>query len=442
MTEDTRVEAAVTGVNQAFREYAGIYEEINRDFLEQVSLSGLELEAEDESPEAIQKKHRLADAGALIRNEGKSVYANRISPACLACREGVGSATFFVSLRCNRDCYFCFNPNQEHYTYYREHQRDLIVELDKIKDSGEKVSHLALTGGEPLLHPEESLAFFEHARSTFPDSHTRLYTSGDLITPELLERLKQAGLDEIRFSIRLHDSEHGRQTTLRRIAVARDFIRDVMVEMPVVPGELGTMRDLLVELDELGIFGINLLEFCFPFRNADVYRRKGYRIKNPPYQVPYNYWYAGGLPIAGSERDCLELVEFALQRKLKMGVHYCSLENKHTGQIYQQNHGRKLSPRHYFSERDFFIKSAKVFGEDRAKVLRKFRDDGGAAYFVDTELDLLEFHVSQIPKLAGLDVTVAICSHIWEQRPGGDVLRELRVEQVRPEMFDRALEGI
>jgi hypothetical protein len=202
------------------------------------------------------------------------------------------------------------------------------------------------------------------------------------------------------------------------------------------------MRQLLVDLDNLGIFGINLLEFCFPFRNPEIYMQKGYRIKNPPYQTPYNYWYAGGLPIAGSERDCLELVAFALERGLDLGVHYCSLENKHTGQVYQQNHGRRLSPRHHFSEQDFFIKSAKVFGEDRGTVLKFFKDEGIDSYLVDTDLDLLEFHVSQIPKLSGLDVSVAICSHVWEHRPEGDVLRELKVERIEPEQFDRVLDGL
>jgi len=44
-----------------------------------------------------------------------------------------------------------------------------------------------------------------------------------------------------------------------------------MVEMPVIPGSLEEMKDLLKKLDSLGIFGINLLEFCFPLNNAQVF---------------------------------------------------------------------------------------------------------------------------------------------------------------------------
>ena len=46
--------------------------------------------------------------------------------------------------------------------------------------------------------------------------------------------------------------------------------------------------------------------------------------------------------IAGSEAVCLDLIDFALESRLNLGVHYCSLENKHSGQIYQQNSNHAL----------------------------------------------------------------------------------------------------
>ena len=47
--------------------------------------------------------------------------------------------------------------------------------------------------------------------------------------------------------------------------------------------------------------------------------------KNPPFEVLYDYGYAGGLAVAGSEQACLELVLFALEKGLSLGVHYLSL---------------------------------------------------------------------------------------------------------------------
>jgi pyruvate formate-lyase activating enzyme-like uncharacterized protein len=421
--------------NPKLSAYASIYLKIQEQFLEQVKQTGIELDTEDDRDRTKSLFTQLRRKGVLFRNDDKSLVLNHISPACEACRIGVGSATFFISLQCNRDCYFCFNPNQEHYNYYRHNQRDCLAELDQIGAQGHEVRFIALTGGEPLLHKDETVAFFRHAKGIFPRVHTRLYTSGDFIDEKTLQQLKD-GLDEIRFSIRLHDRQEGMQSSLERIAKAKIFIPSVMVEMPILPDAYETMKDLLLELDWIGIAGINLLEFCFPFRNAKTFRNKGYKIRIPPYRVLYNYWYAGGLPIAGSEVTCLRLLEFALAQKLHMGIHYCSLENKHSGQIYQQNFGKKVSPRYLFSEKDFFFKSAKVFGEDIPQVLDRLNRLGTHDYFLDTQHEYLEFHVSHIPLLIGLDTEVGISSAVMETRQDGEYLRELKVDLTYPRQFD------
>ena len=404
--------------------------------MKQIEGTGLEISLEDHHDHVEALLTRLHQKGAILRNDDKSIYINRISPACVACREGVGSATFFISLQCNRDCYYCFNPNQENYEYFTQHKRNLIRELDQIHANGQGIHHLALTGGEPLLHLQEAIDFFRHAKESFPDAHSRLYTCGDFIDDESLYALKEAGLDEIRFSIRLHDRLESQQETLDRIALSMEHIPSVMVEMPVLPDSFDRMKEILIQLDKIGISSINLLEFCFPFRNPKTFHNKGYQIKNPPYRILYNYWYAGGLPIAGSELVCLQLMEFAIDEGLEIGVHYCSLENKHTGQIYQQNFGKKVPDRYHFSEKDFFFKSAKVFGEDIPKVLEQFRNSGQHSTFIDTDHDYLEFHPSKIEILRDLGIEVGISYFVLETREEDEVMRELKVDLVHPEQFD------
>jgi pyruvate formate-lyase activating enzyme-like uncharacterized protein len=409
--------------------------QIYQDFMDQVHAMGLEMEAEDSTESAAQKMETLRKKGAVTRNHKKSIYTNRISPSCVACQTGIGSATFFVSLKCHRDCFYCFNPNQEEYEYYREHTRDTLTELDEMRQTNLRMEHLALTGGEPLLYKDETVSFFEHARKLYPNSHTRLYTSGDHIDREILESLKRSGLKEIRFSIRMHDLAKGQRYTYDRIALAREYIPNVMVEMPVLPDTLDEMKDVLRELDSLGIFGINLLEFCFPLNNVDAYREKGYKIKARPFRVLYDYWYAGGLPIAGSETVCLELMEFALEAKLKLGVHYCSLENKHTGQMYKQNSGHHLPRRIYFSQRDYFLKTAKVFGEDVPAVRQAFEKLGYNDFVFSEQHNSLEFHVNRISSLKKLNVCVGISSQVIETRENEQFLRELKVDTTTPQTF-------
>ena len=121
---------------------------------------------------------------------------------------------------------------------------------------------------------------------------------------------------------------------------------------------------------------MNLLEFGFPLCNAEAFAQRGLKLRQNPYPILYNYWYAGGLPIAGSEAECLELMRFAFERGLRLGVHYCSLDNKNTGQIYQQNKGflldKAFAAAHgwlHFDEGDYFLKCVKAVGDDASLVL-------------------------------------------------------------------------
>jgi uncharacterized protein len=421
--------------NPALREYANIYVQIYQDFMEQVRGMGLEIETDDTSAAVAQKMADLRKKGAVVRNSDKSVYVNRISPSCVACQTGIGSSTFFISLKCHRDCFYCFNPNQENYEYYREHTRDTVAELNELRKANPRMGHLALTGGEPLLYKDETYRFFEHARDVYSGAHTRLYTSGDHIDLATLESLRRSGLKEIRFSIRMHDLTKGHRRTLENIALSREYIPNVMVEMPILPDTLEAMRDVLIELDRLGIFGINLLEFCFPLNNIGKYCERGYRIKARPFRVLYDYWYAGGLPIAGSEMACLDLMDFALDAGLNLGMHYCSLENKHTGQIHQQNSLINLPKRMYFSQKDYFLKTAKVFGEDIPAVKQVFDKAGYREYVINDGQKSLEFHVSQISALKKMDIDVGISTSVIEMRDNEPVLRELKVDVTTPQTF-------
>jgi pyruvate formate-lyase activating enzyme-like uncharacterized protein len=403
--------------------------------MDQVRQTGLEIDSASEAGQFEARVAALQKKGAQARNASKSIYVKRISSACQACKTGVESATFFISLKCHRDCFYCFNPNQEDYQYYREHTRDTVAELQALRASGERMRYLALTGGEPLLQKEETVRFFQEARQSFPGVYTRLYTCGDHVDRQTLQALKDSAMNEIRFSIRMQDLARGQRHTFEQIALAREYIPHVMVEMPVLPDTLEEMKPVLTELDRLEIFGINLLEFCFPYNNAEIFCERGYKIKARPYRVLYNYLYGGGLPVAGSEAVCLDLVEFALDAGLNLGVHYCSLENKHTGQIYQQNAFRPLPKTMFFSQTDYFLKSAKVFGADIAPVRSFFEKTGYKNSEVNEAHNYLEFHVSQISALKKLDIEIGLSSNVFETRDGDRYVRELKVDCTTPQTF-------
>ena len=422
--------------NSRLADYATIYLRIFDDFMKQVAASGIEVDEQDYSEETAILIENLHQNGAIRRNIDRSIYINAISPACIACQKGVGSATFFTSLQCHRDCYYCFNPNQVDYDYFQKHKRNPAQELAQAHTAGKQVDYLALTGGEPLLHKTETAVFFQTATDAFPQAHTRLYTTGDHANEATLQQLKATGLQEIRFSIRMRDLAKGHHLTFERIALAKQYIPTVMVEMPVLPGTLPEMKAVLLELERLQIHSINLLEFCYPFTNSSAFNERGFKVKQRPFHILNNYWYAGGVPISKSELVCLDLMAFAIEQNLTIGVHYCSLENKLTGQNYQGNYGRSLPKTAYFSDKDYLLKSAKVFGRDVSKVLAVFNRTGYRDYQRNRQHRYLEFHVDQIQHLADLNIDIGISTSTLEMRQNELVVRELKVDLTRPQWFD------
>ena len=442
MVEDVTPDNYHITPNAAFRRNAKRYAEIQLDFKEAVDAFGLEWEPCEEAfthGDLVRRATRLESLGATVSNYGKSIHHGWISPSCITCRKGVGTETLLSSTQCTRSCYFCFNKNQEDYDYFRSHVNDMAAILHDRFDAGVRHTDIGVTGGEPLLHREETLALFRCARELEPNAYTRLYTTGSGLTEDYARELADTGLKELRFSVKLDEPAQAIEETLERMEMCINLFPAVMVEMPVMPDQVQEMKALLVRLDKIGCTGINLLELCFPFHNAAEFAKRGYRLKAHPYRVLYDYWYSGGLPIAGSEQACLDVMEWAIDRKLSLGLHYCSLENKLTGQVYQQNRFIPLDhPRHEMSPRDHFLKSAKVFGADRVIASRILREAGITALARNRQASSLEFPLSAVPLLAekAPDMPVAVSIAIAEMRGNQPVLRELALQTTTPAAFD------
>lgn len=425
--------------NQDFSDYAQLYIDIEENFKSQISTFGVDFapyeksKKEDEQAFFLDKLEGMQDKGLNIANDFKSFSLNWISPACVTCRKGIGTETFFISTQCPRNCFFCFNPNQEDYEYYLDHTKDAAAELKARHKQGIRYVDLALTGGEPLMHKKETLAFFACAQELYPDAYTRLYTSGAFLDEDFLSKLHDVKLDEIRFSVKTDDPPEVMSSTLEKIELSKKYIEAVMVEMPVMPDELDQMKSLLAELDRIGIRGINLLELCFPLEHPEEFARRGYQIKETPYRVLYDYTYAGSMPIAGSEEVCLELITYAAEENLELGIHYCSLENKFTGQVYQQNiRFKDAYPLCAMSEKDYFLKSGKAFGND-ARIIREFFDNKDIdEYRYDKHYELIEFRLEHIDSIVQEypDIALGVSYYIVEMRNNNPALREVRIDLV------------
>lgn len=407
-------------------EYAASFKEAEADFERSVEERGLPFEAAETSPRS--ERGRVAAAcGCHCENGGFSLWRKWISPACLACRTGERTGSLFVDLRCTKDCYFCFNANQPHYEHFRRHGRDIALELEQAHAAGARYDCLAVTGGEPLLNLPAVVAFLKRAGELYPEAHTRLYTNGDLVDADALAQLAAAGLREIRFSVKPADFDDSQEDVLQAMELAVAAIPDVLVEMPVIPGTREFMEGLMLRADAMGVRCINLLEFCFPLHNAGEFARRGFKLRKRPRKYTYDYWYSGGVPVAGSEADALALMEFAAERGLAMGVHYCSADNRNSAQVHAQNRPfsgdadmREALPWMDLAD-DNFIKCAKAFGDDAERVLSWLDAHPNVPRHVDESVPSVAFPRARIDAVRAAlpGVELGECAYIIEEGAKG-----------------------
>ena len=377
-----------------------------------------------------QLRQELAKRQATFRNAGASISCGWLSKACVECTGVNGSETFSTTFKCHRNCYFCFNFNLADYDKYVQCGCPWEQELAAAHEAtGGKLAVIGLTGGEPLLNLDDSIAFLKRAGELFPNAHKRMYTSGDLLTPDGAKRLAQAGLDEIRFSIKQDDPCQLRETVLDNMKMAASYIKDVVVEMPIVPDTKEVMKDWMRRFAQNGIKGMNLLEFCFPFHSWEEFDKRGFALKNPPFDEMFDYGYSGGLAVAGSEELALELMVWALDEGLGFGLHYCSLENKHRSEIRQMNEpARNVHPIFEFDESDFFVKTAKVFGAQRDAARQILLDAQVQDVVEDDDDDTIAFAPRYASLFDGTDISPMIAFNVLDRDEQGRFLREVALK--------------
>lgn len=297
---------------------------------------------------------RLKGLGVRTRNYGRSLYLNRISRGCLACPHGYRHGIMVdVALRCNRKCFFCVSGDDKwRGTDYSHMERDM---RDTYRDGTRRI--FSIGNSEPLLEPERVYACLNLANElTKNRCYSYLYTNGDLLTEDIAKRMKEYGLDEIRISIKPGEWD------LRAHVIAKKYIPNVMVEIPALPGDEDNLRKLLVELNRLDIFGINLCQLIGTRANKANLKERGYRIESDEYKPYYKSSALYEIPIFGSEETAFNVLEFAVREKIKIGVHYCSLENFRSVEINRRIHqARGVKRRHEIVTKDGLLKKLAVY---------------------------------------------------------------------------------
>ncbi|WP_461866236.1 radical SAM protein, partial [Thermococcus sp.] len=137
---------------------------------------------------------------AVRKTDYFSYAVGELPKGCRLCVRGEKLVLFTTGV-CPRSCFYCpLSPwRREDVVYANERPvksfDDILKEALLMEAKGAGV-----TGGDPLARLDRTTEYIRVLKEAFgEDFHVHLYTTGALATKKNLEKLYDAGLDEIRF---------------------------------------------------------------------------------------------------------------------------------------------------------------------------------------------------------------------------------------------------
>ncbi len=251
------------------------------------------------------------DRHACFGYAGTKVDCNGLSPGCRRCGDGDWSC-LFVNGRCNGRCFYCPTAQDD--------DGPPVTNGMAFANPEEYASYVAalgfggvsISGGEPLLTPDLTLSYLSAVRKRCGDDvHLWLYTNGTMLTADLCGRLRDAGLDEIRFDL------GAVRYNLKKLRLAVGCIKAVTVEIPAVPEDEELLKLKMSEMAEAGVNHLNLHQMRLTPYNFGPLTERG-----------YTFLHGEKVTVLESELCALRLVRFGLEQGIPLPVNYCSFPYK------------------------------------------------------------------------------------------------------------------
>lgn len=235
-----------------------------------------------------------------------SARSGPLADGCKYCMRG-SKMVLFITGKCKTNCYYCpisFEKKGEDAIYANELR---ISSINEILNEAESMDAegTGITGGDPLFDVSRTVAVIKLLKDFFGKSHhIHLYTS--TIDSEKVNKLVNAGLDEIRFHPPVHQWEKVNCSTLEEIVKMNV---DVGIEVPALPDHEKELSTLLSYASEIDVKFINLNELEFSESNWDMMSSHNYDIKNETSAAVNN-----------SEETALRM----MKKHSDISIHYCS----------------------------------------------------------------------------------------------------------------------
>ena len=256
----------------------------------------------------------------LKQNKYYSYNTKKLPKGCQYCVKGE-KLVLFVTGICPRKCYFCpvsddkigkdvTYANELKIENINENMNEIIKEAKNMNAKG-----MGITGGDPLSRIDRTVECIKLLKKTFGKKfHIHLYTSLNLATEQNLQKLYEAGLDEIRFHLDL-DSEK----FWRNIERAKKNSWDVGVEIPMIPTKQEEIKKMIDYVhDKVDFLNMNELEL------ADNSMSQLYQIGfKPKDKISY--------AVKDSINAGLQIMEYA--KKYNLPMHLCTAKLKDKVQL-------------------------------------------------------------------------------------------------------------
>ncbi|MDI6654623.1 MAG: radical SAM protein [Candidatus Hydrothermarchaeota archaeon] len=249
----------------------------------------------------------------------KKIYSNRYAGAlpkgCKLCMKGA-KVVLFVSGICSRKCFYCpISLKKKNVDQSWVNER-LVRKTSDVIHEAKRMSALGagITGGDPDLSLEKTLKYIRLLKKEFGKKfHIHMYTSNAL-SRGTLEKLKNAGLDEIRF----HITDNGE--IWNSIKNSAEIGINTGVEIPVIPEQHDRIVEVVRKLSRIKGSFLNLNELEFSETNLGEFKKRGYELKSETSYV-----------VKGSEATAFKIL--ASCQNFKRNIHYCSSAYKDSVQL-------------------------------------------------------------------------------------------------------------
>src|SRR3989338_1340670 len=229
---------------------------------------------------------------------------------CEYCVKGE-KVTFYMTFKCDYKCFYCSVPSE-----LRNTEKMMVgnIPVEDIDDAFKHIKQykcVAISGGEPLTDIGRVFDIIKRAKKD--NIYTYLFTDGSgrgRLTPSLLNKLADAGLDEIKMSAKLKDEK---TLLFDPYEIVKNSPVPIHAEFPMLPDFVNEVYDFALKLNNIGVSYLLLDQAEFTTGNASEMLKRGFKQKD-------------GI-ILGSKEAAFEIIKRVQNNNLNIKVLYCGASN-------------------------------------------------------------------------------------------------------------------